>query len=271
MKPVNLIPPEQRRDARRGAAARVGFATRALLGVLGFTVLAVLAMVLVSNQINSKKSELADLSVKQQAAAAERNALEPYGDFMKIEQARTTTIAALARSRFNWERFLRQLSRTVPPNVWITGLSGSVSSASSSSAGGGGGQLRGGVPGPAVDLQGCAQSQQGSAQMLSRMRLLDGVSSVTLSRSERPDNATGGSAAASSSGSSGSAGGGAQSCPRYQFDMLVAFEAPESVGTGAGTQAVAAGTTGTTGTSGPQGSTGGQGTTGSQASGGPGQ
>lgn len=253
MRPVNLIPVEQRRTMR-GEGPGVSLETRALLGVLAFAVLAVGSLVLISNQVNSKKSEIADIGRKQQTAAATGNALRPYGSFVKLQQARTSTVAGLARSRFNWERVLRQLSHTVPPKVWITNLSGSVSqgagaSSGSGASGGGGNSLRNSVQGPAVDLEGCAPSQSDSARMMARMRTLDDVSSVTLTRSELPE--TEGSA----SGGAAS-GGGEQACPRYQFDILVAFKAEAAVAAAAGAQPASTGTAGTTGATGPSGTTG---------------
>jgi Tfp pilus assembly protein PilN len=257
VKPVNLIPVEQRRALRGQGGLGISLATRGLLGVLALAVVAVGSLVLISNQVNSKKSEIADLTHKQEVASAASNALRPYGDFVKLQQARTGTVTGLARSRFNWERVLRQLSRTVAPNVWITSLSGTVSpsagaAAGSGGAGGGGNTLRNNVQGPAVDLEGCAGSQRDSALMMARMRGLDDVSSVTLTRSELPDS-EGGAAGGGSAGS-------AQSCPRYQFDMLVAFKAEGAVASvaGAQTQTTSTGTTGTTGatgSTGPQGST----------------
>jgi Tfp pilus assembly protein PilN len=260
VRPVNLIPSEQRRAMRGEGALGIGFATRAFLGVLAVAVLAVGSLVLISNQVNSKKSELADLSHKQQVASAASNSLRPYGDFVKLQQARTGTVSGLARSRFNWERVLRQLSRTVPAHVWITNLSGTVSAGSGATSGTGGGgasSIRNNVQGPALDLEGCASSQDDSARMVAHMRTLDDVSSVTLTKSEQADTqgggAAGGSASASTSGSE-------QACPRYQFDVLVAFKAEGIIASAAGaqTQTTSAGTTGSTG---PTGATGAQGST----------
>jgi Tfp pilus assembly protein PilN len=270
VRPVNLIPADQRRSARGEGGAGISLATRAFLGVLALAVLLVGSLVLISNQVNSKQSELADLSRKKEAASAAGSALRPYGNFVKLQQARTGTVTGLARSRFNWERVLRQLSHTVAPNVWITNLSGSVSASSSSSSGpagaGGGSTLRSNVQGPAVSLQGCARSQRDSARMMARMRTLDGVSSVTLTRSELPDTEGGGAAG----GSGGGAGGGSeQACPRYQFDMLVAFKAQGVVAPATGAQAQPA-SGGATGSTGSTGSTGATGATGS-ATGGTGQ
>jgi Tfp pilus assembly protein PilN len=261
VRPVNLIPAEQRR-AMRGGGPGISLEARGFLGVLGLAVLAVALLVLISNQINSKKSEVADLSSKQQAAEVTGNALRPYGTFVKLQQARTTTVAGLARSRFNWERVMRQLSHTVPPNVWITTMSGSVSPSAGSTSGGGSGgnSLRSSVQGPAVDLEGCAGSQSDSARMMARMRTLDDVDSVTLTKSELPE--TEGSDSGGSAGAT--AGTAEQACPRYQFDILVAFKADAGVAaaTAGQTQPASTPPAGTTGSAGATGSTGTAGTAG---------
>jgi Tfp pilus assembly protein PilN len=261
VRPVNLIPVDQRRSAR-GEGAGVSLTTRAFLGVLALAVLGVGSLVLISNQVNAKQGELAGLAHKKEVATAAGNALRPYGNFVKLQQARTDTVTGLAHSRFNWERVLRQLSRTVPPDVWITSMSGTVSAASGTSSspggsgGGGTGTLRNNVKGPAVDLVGCAASQRDSARMMARMRTLDGVSSVTLVKSEMADIEGGTAGGASGAGAAG-ASGGDQACPRYQFDILVAFKAEGAIAStpGAQAQTTSAGTTGATGTTGAAAST----------------
>ena len=59
MRPINLIPAEQRRGASRGLGARTSFSGYIVLGALGAAVVCALAVVMTSNQINSKTEELA--------------------------------------------------------------------------------------------------------------------------------------------------------------------------------------------------------------------
>jgi Tfp pilus assembly protein PilN len=268
------MPPEQRRATRTGPRSQ--FAVRAVLGGLGAAVFAVTLLVLISNQVNAKKSELVDLARKQQAATAVGNSLRHYGTFAKVEQERLATVKALAKSRFNWERVVRQLSRTVPPGTWLTSMKGTVSpdvtASGSSSAGGGSGSgsnVRAAVQGPAIELIGCTRSQTNAAEMMTRMRNLDGVTDVTLARSALAETdgggASGGSSAGPSGATGGAAGGGGTSddCPRYEFELLVVFEAPTPAAAAAaaagadGAQPVATGTTGATGSTGATGATGG--------------
>jgi Tfp pilus assembly protein PilN len=220
LKAVNLIPPDQRRATREDGSP-TQLATRALLAVLAFGVVAVTALVLISNQVKDKEDELAEVSQKQVAAKAAGDALRPYGTFVQLQKDRYNTVTALARSRFNWERVMRQLSRTVPDDVWLTELTGTVSPASTTSGGSGGGALRGGVQGPAVELKGCARDQKAAARMIVRMRNLDNVDTVVLTRSEQPQQET------TQAGGAPTAGGAAGGCEgnRYEIELLIAFKA----------------------------------------------
>ncbi|KKK91525.1 hypothetical protein LCGC14_2712070, partial [marine sediment metagenome] len=170
MKHVNLIPEEQRRGRRLGAgAAGSGVAVYVLLGALTAAVLAVAAVVLTSNKINDRESDLAALEQEEKKATAAAATLRPFSDFVVLANDRQETVSALAQSRFNWERVLRQLSRTIPSNAWLTSFNGSVTSESGSGSGGGS-SLRGEAPGPAVTLEGCTDSQSDVARMMVRMR-----------------------------------------------------------------------------------------------------
>ena len=266
MKAVNLIPAEERR-AVRGQGGGPALSTRLLLGGLGVAVVGVTVLVLVSNQINSKQDELAEIQTKQQNAVAATEALRPYGDFVSLQQARYSTVKGIASSRFNWERIVRQLSRVVPPKVWIMDFKGTVSKDTASGGeggggGGGGGSLRGSIAGPAVELKGCAPKQSDSARLMVRLRNIDGVESVVMTKSasasQEQTGGGGGAAPAPSSSTSEDSGG----CPKLEFEMIVAFRAGGAIATGgaatpeAAAQTTAAGTTGATGATGTTGATG---------------
>lgn len=260
MRAVNLIPSDQRRGTRGGGAVRVGLATRVLLGVLGVAVVAVTALVLISNQVSEKQSELAEVARKQEVAAAAGNALRPYGNFVKLEQERHATVTAIAQSRFNWERVMRQLSRVTPDGVWITEMKGTVSTgagaqgtaAGGSGGAGGGSGLRNGIQGPAIELKGCSRSQEGSARTITRMRNLDEVTSVTLTKSGLPEDEGQAGAAQPAQDDTG--------CPKkvYTFELIAGFNVPTASIPAAAVPTVGGAQTQTAATP-PTGSTGGQG------------
>jgi Tfp pilus assembly protein PilN len=266
LKPVNLIPSEQRRSARAdggGISVRVGL----LLGGLGVAVVLVLVFVLISNQVNTKKDELARTTQKEQAAQTASAALKPYGDFVNVSQERVATVTALEDSRFNWERTVRQLAHVIAPGVWVSSFKGSVAAGSGGASGGGGG-VRSSISGPAIELSGCAPSQETVARMMARMRDMDGATEVVTSRSEKGSAGSGGGSASGDSGTG--AGGG---CPNgyYSFDLTVGLtgesSTPPAAATGPGAatsgaaQTAAAQSGGNTGPTGATG-TGATGTTG---------
>jgi Tfp pilus assembly protein PilN len=191
VRPINLIPAEQRRGSSRGRGGRSSFAGYIALGVLGAAVLGVLAVVVTSNQINSQKEELADVQSESQQEKQVADALRPYGQFADLQSARMTQIKTLATSRYNWERPLRQLSKAVPRNVWLLSLSATLSPGIQVDSGGGGdvGSLREKAQAPAFAISGCTYSQHAVARVMTRMRNLDDVTAVNLAKSVRKDEA----------------------------------------------------------------------------------
>jgi Tfp pilus assembly protein PilN len=230
MRPVNLIPSEQRRG--RGPSGRPATANVAVYGVLAVLALAVVgvaAYVLTENKVTQKKDEVATLNRDAARAQMAADALRPYGQFADMQQARVETIRGLVTTSFNWERVLRSLARTIPSDAWLVSLKGTVSPdvdvESSGSGGGGGGggasALRSKSPAPAIELTGCTYSHGDVARMMTRMRNLDGVSEVVLTNSERPQTSS------QQPGGGQSQGASSDDCrTKYkitQFEILVVF------------------------------------------------
>jgi Tfp pilus assembly protein PilN len=192
MRPINLIPVEQRRGAARGPGGGPSVGVYALLGGLGIAVVCALALVLLTNSVTEKQEKLAGIQAQAQGERQVADALRPYGQFADLQRARHQQISALATGRFDWERALRQLALALPRNVYLldVGATGSPDVDIQS----GGGQLsdvRNKSQGPAFTLTGCTYSQHAVARMMTRMRNLDDVTKVTLAKSERKDDATG--------------------------------------------------------------------------------
>lgn len=223
MRPVNLIPGDQRRGDQ--APLRTGQLSYALIAALVLILGGVAAIVLTGNRIAADKTKVAALQTQQAAAQQQASQLAPYVDFATLQQTRQATVTVLAQSRFDWERVLRELAIVIPGDVWLTSLGGSVdggaaqgTSSSTSSS------LAGGVTGPSLTIAGCATSQRAVAGFLASLREIDGVTRVGLQSSLR-------SAGATSSGGSSSAGGssGSGSCsgsrPLESFEALATFDA----------------------------------------------
>jgi Tfp pilus assembly protein PilN len=183
MRPVNLIPPEQRRGDQ--APARAGAASYVLIAVLFATLFAVTGYVLVGNDVKEKETELAAVETDRADAEARASALTNFAGFQTMKEARVQTVVSLAQSRFDWERVLREITLVIPETVWFTNISGSVSpevvppKAASIS-------VRADVAGPALTMIGCARSQQDVAALIAAIGDIDGVTRVLAERSEKP-------------------------------------------------------------------------------------
>jgi Tfp pilus assembly protein PilN len=231
VKAVNLIPLEE----RRGAAGGSSTPTYGLLGLLGLLVVAVTAWVVLSNQIGERKADLAREQGKATAAQTRAEGLKPYVAFAELSKKRVDTVTELAQTRFDWEGTMSDLARVVGGNVWITSFTGTVAPGvevgGSSAAGGDTGSVRSALPDPAVELSGCATSNDEVVRFVSRLRAMTGVTRVTLAGATKSDTKTAATAptAPAAGGASGGASGGSdctQGSDRYPVFGLVIFFKP---------------------------------------------
>jgi Tfp pilus assembly protein PilN len=203
MKAVNLLPPDTRGAAKAPAehAAVVttddtsSFGAFAVLGGLVLAVLAVAGLVLAGNAIKDREAKLASVKAQQQQIAGRAAKLKTYADFDQLASERVSTVRDLAGDRFDWEQVLRDLSRALPADVTLQSIEGNVST---DAGGAGGSSLRGAISAPAITLTGCMPSQHGVARLMARLRNVDGVTRVSLSKSEKTDTGEGSSAGAGS-------------------------------------------------------------------------
>jgi Tfp pilus assembly protein PilN len=266
MKAVNLLPgggPNLRAKGLGrggGASGLPGGVPVPTLAIAGGLLLALVGMVLylsARNGVAEKEAELARVTQQATAAEAEAAKLKPYGDFQQMAAQRVATVSSLAKSRFDWEQVLRDLSRAVPADVTLDTLTGTVAAGTALAGVGGGGagagSLRSTLPVPAVEVSGCTVNQDAVARLMSRLRNVQGATRVSLARSDK-DRSGSGSGLKGVKGSGGPCGLG----NRPSFDLVVFFEndtaaAPQTAGSPAATLPAAAGATGP---SGPTGATG---------------
>jgi Tfp pilus assembly protein PilN len=247
MRAVNLIPADSGRGRGAGAGPRVP--AFAILGVLAVAVAFVTMYVLASNTISERQATVANLQAQAARANAQAAGLNKYIQFEQLAQTRSATVREIASTRFDWHTALADLSKVVPANTSLQSLTGtvapgvSVTGGTSSGAGGGasGGvsALRADIAAPAFELTGCSRTQDDVARLMSRLRLINGVTRVTLGDSQKP----GGNAAGASSGSSsGASGGCGPNAPI--FDLVVFFKPlPGASAQGASPAASQTGTT----------------------------
>jgi len=237
MRAVNLIPAEQRSGATIGAGRSQG-AAYVVLAVIG--VLAIFAWLYGSahRQVSNHRREVASLTAHAQQAQATAESLAPYTNFIALREQRTQAVSQLVDSRFDWAHAFHELGRVLPRDTSISSLDGTVgsstgtsaSSAPSGTAASGAAAGKGTSAGasatavtsatppgsvPTFTLSGCATSQAEVALMLDRLRLIQGVSEVTLQSSTKA------SAGAASAGG-GCTGGDPAFSVSISFDPLPA-------------------------------------------------
>ncbi len=156
MRPVNLIPtderPGQRKPMRGGPLAYI------VVGALAAAVIGVAVLAVTNNQISETKAEITRLEDEKATVEARAQALDAYTQFHAMREQRDLTITNLADSRFDWQRVMRELAIVLPGNVWLTNLTGTASPGSTVE-GAASVAMRSSIPGPALELNGCATGQ----------------------------------------------------------------------------------------------------------------
>jgi Tfp pilus assembly protein PilN len=217
---VNLIPAEDRRAA--GAPGRTRGGVYIALGLLAVVVIAACAYALTTNQVNQRQADLEKTTVEANAAEAEAAAVKPYADFAQLKDQRVQTVQNLAGGRFDWHKVMDEFSRAIPSDVRLSSFSGQTAAPDTGS-----GQT---TSGPSVAIQGCTASHKDVARLMTRLRLIDGVTDVQLSSSAKGD-------------TPGGSEGGAADCKGPAFQMTITFDASAataSAQTGAATTQPAA-------------------------------
>jgi Tfp pilus assembly protein PilN len=218
MRAVNLIPAEQRSGGVTGIdAGKSQGAAYVVLGLLGGLALLALLYGMASHQVESRRAEVARVTAQAQQTQAQASRLAPYTSFVALREQRVQSVSQLVNSRFDWAHLMHEVGRVLPASVSVASLDGTVGSATGTGASAGGAATSGAgassaaggsssatsatPPGsvPSFTLSGCALTQKAVARTLERLRLIDGVTDVTLESSTKGTGGSGGS----SSGSGG--------------------------------------------------------------------
>jgi Tfp pilus assembly protein PilN len=206
MKAVNLIPTEQRRATPSGNASGGAYA---VLGVLAVLLVMVVGYVLTTNSVNDKKSKAEAASQEADAAESRTKQLGSFTDFASIKDQRLAAVTAAAQTRFDWERFMRELSRVMPEGSWISNTTASSTGEGVGNASASTSSDPAAVTTPKANLVGCTPRQSEVARMMVRLEQMYRVTEVTLNESNRE--AAGGDTTL-------------QNCGRlYKFDLTVSF------------------------------------------------
>jgi Tfp pilus assembly protein PilN len=234
MRAVNLIPADSR-GRSRGPSTGMQVPVYVLLGFLAAAVALVTVYVLTNNTITSRTATLSNLKTQVAQEQAAANRLGEFSKFAQLAQTRISTVNSIAAARFDWHTALVDLSKVVPANTTLQSIVGTVVPGASA-GGGASSSLRADIAAPAFELTGCTANQDDVARLMSRLRLIDGVTRVSFTNSQESNSPT------ASAGASGGSGG--QTCvPNApNFDLTVFFTPVANAGAN-GVTAVSGGTT----------------------------
>ncbi len=204
MRAVNLIPAGQ----RPGASKITGDSDGAAFIVIGVIVGLAILMFLygkANKEVSSRQSEAASLAARAQSAQEQANKLTPYTSFIGLQTERVNAVSQLIGTRFDWAHAFHELGRVLPTNVSLSSVQGTIGGGSSSSTPASASSSSSGSvssatpPGstPTMTLTGCTDSQSDVAVALARLRLINGVTEVSLQGSTK-SGAEGGACGANS-------------------------------------------------------------------------
>jgi Tfp pilus assembly protein PilN len=188
MRPVNLVPQDQR---RRVPSEGSGKGAHALLGILAVLLAMAVVYVLTANSVTDKESQAEEARVEADQLEAQAANKENFTDFAEIAQTRAASVASVAATRFDWERLMRELSRVMPEGSWLTSASASVTGATDATAGAAApaAPTTPGTGTPSANLVGCTPKHSDVARMMVRLRQLHRVVDVELKQSSQDDEA----------------------------------------------------------------------------------
>jgi Tfp pilus assembly protein PilN len=182
MRAVNLIPDGSRSGGAPTRSSSSGIGAYLVLGALGALVVFVSLLTVTNKQIDSRTDKLAKANAEAQVAEKRATAAAPYQQFAELARSRKATVTSLSATRFDWAHGLREIARVVPDDVWLIALNGS-SGASAAAPG----PETSAAPAPRFELDGCTRSQAKVARLMARLRAVDGVRSVELKESTKPE------------------------------------------------------------------------------------
>ncbi len=183
MKAVNLLPLERRRPTTMSPLTPI--VGRPLFVAVGLVVV-VVAVVLgfetrsASSSVGNKQRQLAE--VQRQIAATPSRALSASA--LATASSRRATIVSLAQRRLSWDVFLGSVSRVMPEDVWLVGLtanpSGSAATPATTSSSTSSSSSSLAAPATPFAISGYTYSQSSVARLMDRLALIPWLSDVQL-------------------------------------------------------------------------------------------
>jgi Tfp pilus assembly protein PilN len=207
MRPINLIPTEQRRAKPSGNGSGGAYV---VVGVLAVLVVMAVAYVTVSNGLNDKQTKTQEASQQADALEAQAAQLGSFTDFASIKDQRLASVVTTAQTRFDWERFMREVSRVIPEGSWLQTTQASVLGDPNAAANPTDPAAAAAALSPTATFVGCTKEQSEVAKLMVRLRGLHRVTDVKLNESGQEQSGTSPTF---------------ESCGKfYKFDVTVSFE-----------------------------------------------
>jgi Tfp pilus assembly protein PilN len=181
MRPVNLLP----QDARRRPSGQLSGSAYVVVGVLGALLALVAGYVVVSNKVTSNENKAAAAGAAADRLEAQAQRKSAFSDFAAIKEQRLAAVGQVAATRFDWERFMRELARIMPERSWIQSADASVTGdpAAAGTPNPSAAAATGESAQPTANIVGCTPGQTDTATMMVRLRKLYRVTDVTLNDS----------------------------------------------------------------------------------------
>ena len=124
-----------------------------------------------------------------ETAQAQAQRYSSYTGFTALRQKRTETVRSLAASRFDWSHALHELARTHPVQRLADLAEGHRHARRLDRRRQRAIRCARRMPNPALEVIGCTTSQADVAKVISSLRRIDGVERVSLSSSQKLDQA----------------------------------------------------------------------------------
>jgi Tfp pilus assembly protein PilN len=183
MKPVNLVPQDQR---RRKPSESSGKGAHVLLGGLAVLLAMAVFYVLTANSVTERQNEASQARAEADRLEAKATQTTSFSDFEQIAQTRLVSVAGVAATRFDWERFMRELALVIPDGTWVhsagAGVTGGEGDGASTETAATGTTT---AAGPSATLSGCTTRHSDVARMMVRLRQLHRVTDVELTSSTK--------------------------------------------------------------------------------------
>lgn len=174
MRSVNLLPAELRPRIPGEGDPRVAWG---VLGGLAVLLLMVVVAISYSNKATTLNDEAASIRAEaERRQAAVQVAPVRTDDVADEVRNRTLLVGGLAAVRFPWNHAMKDLSRSLPPDVTLDTIDASSAAAATSTAPAPGAEAE--QSGPTLNLAGCTSGWVGYSRLLSWLREMPGVKDV---------------------------------------------------------------------------------------------